>query len=130
MALATVRTAATAMITAAATSNDAVNDARTAFPPTYHGQLTSGLRLPLLLVLRRREVQSGSALLGSKQSIVTKDHSNKKELTAHARLRQPVPYVVQRRGHPYSALRLAPLLLLLHHVRVVGGVGIRSESRV
>ena len=80
MALATVRTAATAMITAAATSNDAVNDARTAFPPTYHGQLTSGLRLPLLLVLRRREVQSGSALLGSKQSIVTKDHSNKKEL--------------------------------------------------
>ena len=35
---------------------------------------------------------SGSALLRSEQSIATKDHCNKKELTVHARLRQPVPW--------------------------------------
>ena len=34
------------------------------------------------------------------------------------------------RGCPYSALRLAPLLLLFRPARVVGGGGIRSEFRI
>ena len=52
--MAAVRTAPTAMVAAVATSTDAVNDTRTAFPQACHGQLNNGLRLPLLL--RRREV--------------------------------------------------------------------------